>query len=350
MLPERADAEQLPTSGAAGEGAAAARPDGNPPASAEVHPAECRGTVAAPGARSVLVADADAELCRLLAVPLQQAGYTTCSVASGEEVLQRCRQDPPDVVLLDLGIPGRNALEVLRVLKAEPRLALIPVVLLNGAPSDAGALEGLRRGAHDFLPKPVRAAELVARVQAADRTKALLDRLRQRNHELLTQASTDQLTGCYNRRFLEQVLRNISSIARRHRRPFCAVMLDVDHFKDVNDTYGHCAGDLVLSEIARRLRGRLRSGDVLGRWGGEEFLLLTPETQEHGAAELAESLRREVAEHPVPHGDERIGVTISVGWAQWRDDSPEGLVARADHNLYVAKRRGRNCVHGDLNH
>ncbi|TMD03577.1 MAG: GGDEF domain-containing protein, partial [Chloroflexi bacterium] len=189
---------------------------------------------------------------------------------------------------------------------------------------------------------PFESRELFARVSAALRIKALQDELRARNAELETVTRTDALTGIYNRRHLEERLQGVLSSARRHHEPAAVLMIDVDHFKSINDSLGHAGGDAVLREVAERLRHRVRLEDVVGRWGGEEFLVLSAIADADAAAVLAERLRAAIADEPFEiEGAGRIRVTVSIGCAAGAGDA-EALLRQADAALYEAKAQGRN--------
>ncbi len=168
---------------------------------------------------------------------------------------------------------------------------------------------------------------------------------RQTHEVLVEQATHDQLTGLYNRRHVEDVLRKELDRAQRHARPLAVAMLDADHFKNINDTYGHQTGDEVLRAISDRCRRTLRSNDVLGRYGGEEFLIVFPETNLEEAGAVAERLRVAVAESPIQVGDNALAVTVSIGVASFAAGQDlEKLFERADSALYAAKQDGRNLV------
>jgi diguanylate cyclase (GGDEF)-like protein len=233
---------------------------------------------------------------------------------------------------------------VLAAFKAEPALRDVPVIFLTARDSSEQVADGLRRGAHDYLRKPFETAELVARLIVAQRTRALRDDLRARNEELQRLATTDVLTGLYNRRFMTDHLEALVSRSARHGSPLSAVLLDVDHFKALNDGHGHAAGDEALRQVAARLRGRLRREDVAGRWGGEEFLVLLPDTGGARALLAAEALRTALADSPLELGEEHVEVRISAGVAEWRDESADALLRRADAALYDAKDAGRDAV------
>ena len=202
-------------------------------------------------------------------------------------------------------------------------------------------MAGLRGGAHDYLKKPFEHVELLARVGSAVHVKKLQDQLRQRNADLDRMSRTDALTGLSNRRHLDEQLGRQLSDADRHDEPLCVLLLDIDHFKKVNDDYGHPAGDLVLCAFADRLRAELRANDIAGRWGGEEFLVIMPRTDLAGALEVAERLRRATAATPVRAGLWRISVTVSGGCAISMGGEADSLLQRADTCLYGAKASGR---------
>jgi two-component system cell cycle response regulator len=183
---------------------------------------------------------------------------------------------------------------------------------------------------------------------AAVRLKALQDRLRAINDELRHTAGTDSLTGLPNRRVAAEHLDRLIARARRHDRPFALVLADVDHFKAVNDAYGHAVGDEALVGIARRLADVCRRGDMLARWGGEELILLSEEESRGGADALARRLVESLSAEPVEAGEHRLTLTVSVGWSAWRPgDEADELLARADRALYAAKATGRGRASSD---
>jgi two-component system, cell cycle response regulator len=233
---------------------------------------------------------------------------------------------------------------VLAHLQASEDLRDIPVVFLTGNTGTDDIVAGLRAGAHDYLKKPFETSELIARVGAAVRTKRLQDQLRSRSAELDRMSRTDVLTGLRNRRHLDEQLGQIQAAGVRHAHLLAVVMLDIDHFKQVNDTEGHQGGDDVLREFARRLQRETRAEDVAGRWGGEEFLVLVPEPEVESAALLAERIRVAVADQPFDLGEHQRTVTVSAGWAIGPADDVDGLIRRADGALYEAKATGRNRV------
>jgi two-component system, cell cycle response regulator len=275
---------------------------------------------------------------------LEEQGHVVTEVEDGASAIERCLAAPPDVVLLDIEMPGLSGHDVLTRLKSEPVVRDIPVVFLTNHASMEEVLQGLGGGAHDYLRKPFEPAELVARVGAAVRVKKLQDELRRRNDELDQISRTDALTGLFNRRHLEEQLRSHAASSRRHDHELGLILLDVDHFKAVNDTYGHPAGDDVLCELARRITGELRAEDVAGRWGGEEFLVILPGTDLAGTMKGGERIRSAVAAGPFHLTGRTVTVTVSGGCSSKLGAGPEDLVRAADTGLYEAKAAGRNRI------
>ncbi|MFL5797776.1 MAG: diguanylate cyclase [Actinomycetota bacterium] len=292
----------------------------------------------------VLVADDSAVVRRVVASQLAGQGFRVVEAEDGDAALKAFADERPDIVLLDVEMPGRDGFEVLAAIKHDPDEGDTPVVFLTAREDGEALVDALERGAHDYLRKPFDANELLARVRAAYRVKALQDELRLRNAELDRVSRTDPLTGLWNRRHLEGQIPERESLARRHGIALSALMIDIDHFKRINDVEGHATGDLVLREIAHRLREGTRPEDVLARWGGEEFLVLML-ADAAGAAALGERVRALVAAAPVTSSGRAIEVTVSVGCATRGDDEAiDSMVTRADEALYEAKDAGRNRV------
>jgi two-component system cell cycle response regulator len=283
----------------------------------------------------VLVADDEEDIRTLVTLRLQRAGYEVIEAKDGEEALRLAAERKPDLLVLDVSMPGRSGTAVTRELQ-EQGPAAPPVILLTAHGHTSARIEGLESGAVDYIVKPFDPAELTARVRAALRMKASRDAL----------AGTDALTGLLNRRGLDARAAEAVALAQRHGRPLACLMLDLDHFKRVNDTHGHAAGDAVLQETAARLIGVSRVSDVVGRYGGEEFTLLLPETELDGAAATGEKVREGIAQRPFAVENSEIEVRVSVGVAVWNHDmtAAHDLFAAADRALYRAKKLGRDRV------
>jgi two-component system, cell cycle response regulator len=296
-----------------------------------------------PAAR-VLVADDSGLVRSMMRDHLMAAGYEVLEAQDGEEALERIRDTVPDVVLLDRDMPRLDGLSVLDAMQADAATAAIPVVFVTGRATASELAEGLGRGAHDYVRKPVEAAELIARVRSALRTRRLRDELRERNLQLERMARTDMLTGMVNRRHGATMLAEACTAAAGGQA-LAVVMADVDHFKNINDHHGHATGDAVLRAVAGIMRDGIVSGETAVRWGGEEFLLVLPGCDAAGALARAERLRLALSASPVDAGGRRHGVTASLGCAiLGSGETPEGLVARADEALYAAKAAGRDRV------
>ena len=287
---------------------------------------------------------------------LAREGFEVQAATDGKEAIRRFRTEAPDLVLLDMVLPDMDGLEVLRIIKAREKEHFIPVIMLSVKADLDSKVAGLRIGADDFLAKPFAEAELLARCAAMLRIKRLQDELHATRRLLEEQSITDGLTGLRNRRFFDERLQEEFGRAQRYSDPVSLIMLDLDHFKRVNDRYGHQAGDLVLRESADLLRASLRDPDIPARYGGEEFAVLLPKTHVQGALAVAErvwraigarTFRHALGEGPGASPPVELRVTASIGVAFFPSKditSSELLVKFADEALYQAKRSGRNSI------
>jgi diguanylate cyclase (GGDEF)-like protein len=287
--------------------------------------------------QKVLLIDDSEDIHDLVAACLADEPVELNCALTSEAGLAAASGDLPDLILLDVEMNCSDGFHICRRLKDDPITRDIPVVFLTSGNAMEQKVQGLELGAVDYVTKPFAMPELRARVRAALRTKHLMDLLAKR-------ALIDGLTGLANRASLEQRLAQELSLSRRTKRPLACVMLDVDHFKKVNDTYGHAFGDEVLRSVAQTLMSGCRTEDLVARYGGEEFALLLPNTGGVGAAELAERLREAVASIPVTHRDTPVNVTCSFGVSEWPRAVEPSLVEAADKALYQAKQSGRNRV------
>jgi diguanylate cyclase (GGDEF)-like protein len=296
----------------------------------------------------VLAVDDSPEVLALLKARLKPEAIELVTAASYAEGLALALQLSPDLILLDVEMPEHSGLDLCRRLKAEPATANIPVIFLTASTNVDTKVHGFDLGAIDYVTKPFHPAELRARVRAALRMK--------RAQDLLTQkAQVDALTGLHNRAFLDELLAAAVMRATRNGRPLSLVMMDLDHFKSLNDTYGHPFGDLVLQRVGDLLSRSTRPGDTACRYGGEELAIVLSETDTEGACAVAERIRGQLQLLDLSPRGKPVIVTASFGVAEARyacdgeDLRAAGLVAAADAALYVAKNDGRNCVrrHGD---
>ncbi len=272
---------------------------------------------------------------------LLAAGWQVHPARDADHALRLCRRLEADVLLMQDRVEG-GAVAFMERLKSDMELFNIAVVFVGDQLDVETTVSAMNRGAADVLRTPVDPVDAIARATAAARTKALVKELTHHNDRLEGLVLFDELTGLRNRRAVLHDLDMFIATARRHQRPLSVVMIDVDHFKAINDTRGHRIGDVVLREVADRLESRLRDTDIAGRLGGDELLVLLPETDSEGAATVAASIRAALAERPVDTPDGPIPVTLSLGSAAWADDSIEELLERADRALYVAKGAGRD--------
>ncbi len=296
----------------------------------------------------VLIAEDEAVTRRLLEVNLAKWGYSTVSTDNGDDAWAAVEGDKHDIgiALLDLVMPGLDGFEVCRKIRQRADEDYIYVILLTVHGGTENTVDGLAAGADDYIVKPFEPAELRLRIKAGVRIVELERALLQANQVLEIQARTDGLTRLLNHAAVLQRLEEETSRASREGKPSTVLMVDIDHFKQVNDTYGHAAGDDVLAELARRTERACRNYDIIGRYGGEEFIIILPDTDEPEAAHIAERLRLAVCSNTFSVTGAEIPVTISVGVASARPTrepiSPELLLKAADDALYLAKRQGRN--------
>jgi diguanylate cyclase (GGDEF)-like protein len=290
----------------------------------------------------VLAADDDPDILALLAIVLRKGGYEVVTAPDGAEALRLARETAPDLVLLDVSMPGLSGYEVCAELQRGDMPP--PVIFLTAHGHTSARVQGLDAGAVDYVAKPFDGAELTARVRAALRTKTVRD-------TLATEASVDALTGLLNRSQLHARAAELVAVAQRHGRSLSCLLADLDHFKRINDTYGHAAGDTVLQQAALRVKTEVRISDVAVRYGGEEFLLLLPETDLEGAVTMGERLRQgisgcaiEVIDGLGSGGTVAVTVTASLGAAEWHPEmrGAAELISAADGALYRAKQSGRN--------
>jgi diguanylate cyclase (GGDEF)-like protein len=295
----------------------------------------------------ILVVDDHEDNVELLRARLEARGYEVTSAMDGQEALEQVHAAPPDLILLDVMMPRMDGIEVTRRIKQDSSLPFIPIIMQTALETTEDKVEGLDAGADDYITKPINFAELEARVKSLLRIKELQDQLARANEALLKASQTDGLTGLDNRRHVEQRLGEMFEHATRLNEPLGCVMCDVDHFKSVNDTYGHQAGDAVLRQVADILRDSAREIDRVGRYGGEEFIVLLPAANVDDARAFAERVRRAVEAREFTYDGGTLRRTLSAGAAAWPHPAirhQEALVKAADDALYAAKQNGRNRV------
>jgi diguanylate cyclase (GGDEF)-like protein len=303
--------------------------------------------------RLLLIEDnpGDALLLREQLAGVSERDLRVTHAASLQAGLHLVQEQQFDAILLDLALPDSEGLRGLENLQG--LAGTLPIIIVTGGMDEDVADNAIRRGAQDYLVKGTLDGRSVVRSirYAIDRKKAeealrkSEEALRKAHNELERLASTDPLTGLYNRRHFVQLAESEVGRSRRYGHSLAAIMLDIDHFKQVNDIYGHGAGDKVLVLVAECCRRQLRSGDTAGRYGGDEFVIVLPESGLPAAEQFAERFRLRVMQESIDL-EQNLTVTVSLGVAALQGEglTLEALLSRADKALYLAKRSGRNCV------
>jgi two-component system cell cycle response regulator len=295
---------------------------------------------------------------RILLIDDRQASYERIAkMLNGEHAVEvesdpndalfRAAEGSYDLVIVSLGLENFDGLRLCSQLRSLDRTRNVPILAIAEGENNARLVRGLEIGVSDYLLRPIDKNEMLARVRTQIRKKRYTERLRDNVQMSIEMAITDPLTGLYNRRYMESHLGSLLEQATARKKPLTVLVLDIDYFKAVNDTHGHDAGDDVLREFSVRIKKSIRGIDLACRYGGEEFVVVMPETDLAVATMVAERLRRRIATEPFPiqNGSSAIEVTISVGIsALTKDDNAAKLLKRADAALYRAKRDGRNRV------
>jgi diguanylate cyclase (GGDEF)-like protein len=281
---------------------------------------------------TVLIVDDSPSNIRVMAAVLQER-YRVKTATSGQQCLDMALRHKPDLILLDIEMPGISGYETCRELKDMSETRDIPVIFVTGRDNIEDEEMGLRIGAVDYITKPIRPVILSARVDTHVTLKRQQDRL-------LQLAMHDQLTGLYNRHYMLEMVDQRLARARRHNTPLSLLIVDLDHFKKINDTHGHIVGDQILEQVSSLLNQQCRTEDTVTRFGGEEFLILMEPCSLNQAHYKAEVMRHQISEL-MPSG---IEVTVSIGAAEFSDSDTNcnDILKRADDALYRAKANGRN--------
>ncbi|ORC37919.1 hypothetical protein B4O97_02670 [Marispirochaeta aestuarii] len=281
---------------------------------------------------------------------LKEEGFKIAPASNGKKALEMIPRVKPDLVLMDVMMPEMDGFEACRLMKESVEMKDIPVIFLSARTETEDVIKGFKLGAADYIQKPFNAEELLVRVRnhiELVRNRRLIihymDELGKQNALLQQLAITDGLTGLYNHSHCMDRLQHEAANARRYDNPLTVAMLDLDYFKELNDTHGHPFGDTVLVDVAEIIRSGIREGDVPGRYGGEEFILILPNTSLEGGLVIAERIRSKIESHT--WGKQGVKVTISGGLNSLQNgESTSQLVQVADDNLYRAKEAGRNRI------
>jgi diguanylate cyclase (GGDEF)-like protein len=303
---------------------------------------------------TILIVDDTVKNIDLLTAVLESREYKVKTATNGLEALAAMQESIPDLVVLDVMMPEMSGYEVCQAIRQNPKTKLLPVLMLSALDPTLEKVKGLEAGADDFLGKPLNQAELFAKIESLLRIANIHNESRDNLTLLETQAQYDPLTKSLSR---TEILLRLSMEIDRSQRNKCSLALmavDIDYFKKINDHYGHQIGDEVLINLVREIQTTLRSTDSIGRIGGEEFLILLPDTETEGASEIAERIRGDIAKATFEKSPSTpIKITISIGIAIFnpnhhldtsQDILIKDLVNQADMSMYAAKQNGRNQI------
>lgn len=287
---------------------------------------------------TIMIVDDTKENINILRKTLARIGCKISVALDGKMALDLIPRLKPDLILLDVMMPDIDGYEVCRRLKEDEELKNIPVIFITAKGDTEDVVEALEVGAVDFIMKPFRQEEVLARVKTHLTLSAAIKKL-------IPDSETDPLTGLYNRRTFLKRIENEAMRFKRSQKPFSILFGDIDFFKKINDTYGHSAGDDILINISKLLTTEKREIDQVARWGGEEFLILLPETDLKGAVQLGNKIREMISAQPIIYEGKEIQVTMSFGASKYNGEiSIEKTIDLADQRLYRAKETGRNKV------
>jgi diguanylate cyclase (GGDEF)-like protein len=296
----------------------------------------------------ILIADDDKVSRRLLEAKLSRWGYEVAITCDGNEAWEALRaEDAPRMAILDWMMPGIDGVEICRRMRRKSREPYTYIILLTALHRDEDIVTGMEAGADDYITKPFKTNDLRVRIRAGMRIIELQNDLIEAREALRERATRDPLTGLWNHEEILLILEREAARARREGCDLSLIMADLDHFKRVNDTHGHMAGDAVLRQTAVRIRASVRTYDSVGRYGGEEFLVVLPGCDRDGVASLAERIRGRIGNKGMEIPEGMVRVTLSLG-AATRDKETtvdvNSLVRAADQALYRAKEKGRNRI------
>ncbi|MGO1499724.1 MAG: diguanylate cyclase [Marinobacter sp.] len=282
----------------------------------------------------VLVLDDSRAQAKFMETVLKKAGMTAHIITDPMEIIHALDMFSPEIIILDMYMPGCTGMEIARVIRQQDRFHSVPIIYLSAEEDVSKQLHAMSLGGDDFLTKPIDPRHLIATLHNRGR----------RARSLLALMIRDSLTGLYNHTHTLHLLDQEIVRARQKNQPLCFAMVDIDYFKKVNDTFGHPIGDRVLRSLSMFLKQRLRKTDHIGRYGGEEFAIILPDTRPGDACNVLNEIRERFAELQQPAGDREFNVTFSCGVAAWDNNASQTLCENADRALYVSKGHGRNCV------
>lgn len=282
----------------------------------------------------VLVLDDSRAQAKFMETVLKKAGMTAHIITDPMQIIHALEGFSPEIIILDMYMPGCTGMEIARVIRQQDRFHSVPIIYLSAEEDVSKQLHAMSLGGDDFLTKPIDPKHLIATIHNRGR----------RARSLLALMIRDSLTGLYNHTHTLHLLDQEIVKCRQKDQPLCFAMIDIDYFKKVNDTFGHPIGDRVLRSLSMFLKQRLRKTDHIGRYGGEEFAIILPDTRESDARNVLNEIRERFSELLQPAGDREFNVTFSCGVASCRGETSQALCERADRALYRSKEQGRNCV------
>jgi diguanylate cyclase (GGDEF)-like protein len=286
---------------------------------------------------TILVVDDDPAIIQVV-YKLLGENYKVLMATNSEQAIKVCEKSMPDLVLLDVMMPGISGLETCQVMKNNPRLSNIPVIFMTSLQTQDDENECWQAGGVDFIQKPIKPMTLVNRVKTHIVNKYHADLL-------IKLAYTDGLTGISNRRYFDKRLEEQFALSKRNKNPLSLLLIDIDHFKNYNDSKGHLAGDDALCEVAKSIENcGQRPSDISARFGGEEFALILPDTNEQGAINVANNILKSIVTLNIDHPNSiEPYLTVSIGIASTVFESTNDFIDEADKQLYLSKQNGRNC-------
>jgi len=300
-----------------------------------------------PKDKTILIAEDDPIACRILEKNLKIWGYETILAKNGEEAWILLQKEDIRLALLDWMMPKIDGIELCRKIRNKSKAKYTYIIMLTSKGQTLDVIDGLKAGADDFMTKPANFLELQARLQTGQRIIALEDKLLESHKRLYDLATKDALTALWNRGMILEFLGEELDRSSREGHPLGLIMIDVDHFKKVNDTFGHQTGDLVLRLLSAGLKKHIRPYDKTGRYGGDEMLIVLPHCRIQQAGEIAERLRQRCEKIKLRIDDKQLSFTLSLGCTStevFKRPSVSNLIQAGDRALYQAKRSGRNCV------